>query len=61
MTNYERQILALDDQQLERFVRDWVSEMRSIYVDIQRFTGTGDLGLSDGHKSGSRLRSESRT
>lgn len=44
-TNYQyrRQILALDDDQLEEFVRQWALK-KSDYVEVERFTGTGDMG-----------------
>jgi hypothetical protein len=41
--HYRRQILALDDDQLEEFVRQWVLK-KPEYVEVERFTGTGDLG-----------------
>lgn len=40
---YRRQILALDDDQLEEFVRQWTLK-KSEYVEVERFTGTGDMG-----------------
>jgi len=44
-TNYEyrRQILALDDDKLEEFVRQWVLK-KTDYIEVERFTGTGDMG-----------------
>ena len=39
----DRQILALTDEQLETFVRDWI-EYKTEYVKVQRFTGPGDMG-----------------
>lgn len=44
-TNYEyrRQILALNDDQLEEFVRQWALK-KTEYVEVERFTGTGDMG-----------------
>lgn len=44
MTDYYRLILALDDQQLERFVRDWVDLKKDEFVEVRRYGGTGDLG-----------------
>jgi hypothetical protein len=44
MINYDRLILALDDTQLELFVRDWVNVKSSTYVSVARFSGSGDLG-----------------
>lgn len=44
-TNYQyrRQILALDDDQLEEFVRQWALK-KTEYAEVERFTGTGDMG-----------------
>jgi hypothetical protein len=39
---YDRRLLALDDNELEEFVRQWAS--RKQYHEVQRFTGTGDMG-----------------
>ena len=44
MDNYDRQILGLNDAELERFVRDWVDRKTATYVECARFSGTGDLG-----------------
>jgi hypothetical protein len=44
MHNYDRQILSLDDNELERFVRDWVERRVASYVECARFSGPGDLG-----------------
>jgi hypothetical protein len=41
---FHRDILALDDEDLERFVRDWIARKTSDYVEVQRFSGAGDLG-----------------
>lgn len=41
---YHRQILALDDENLERFVRDWIARKTSDYVEVERFSGAGDQG-----------------
>lgn len=43
-TKYDRQVLALNDSQLEQFVRDWVDAKKSTYVEVTSFTGAGDLG-----------------
>lgn len=40
---YDRLILLLDDEQLEKFCRDWV-EKKSGYVEVRRFAGPGDKG-----------------
>lgn len=42
--NYYRLILALDDKQLERFVRDWVAQLSDDYYEVRRFGAAGDLG-----------------
>jgi hypothetical protein len=39
----ERQLLALTDEQLEQFVREWASH-KTEYAEVQRFTGPGDMG-----------------
>ena len=39
----DRLILALTDDQLEAFVREWVGYKKK-YVEVQRFTGPGDMG-----------------
>lgn len=41
---FHRQILALDDESLERFVRDWIALKTAEYVEVERFSGAGDLG-----------------
>jgi hypothetical protein len=41
---FHRDILALDDEDLERFVRDWIARKTSDYAEVQRFSGAGDLG-----------------
>jgi hypothetical protein len=41
--SYRRHILALDDDQLEEFVRQWALK-KPEYVEVERFTGPGDLG-----------------
>jgi hypothetical protein len=40
---YRRHVIALDDDELEEFVRQWAVKKQQ-YVEVQRFTGTGDLG-----------------
>jgi len=42
--DYDRQILALNDVQLEQFVNDWISCKSKDYVEVARFSGAGDLG-----------------
>jgi hypothetical protein len=42
-SKYHRQLLALTDEELEMFVRDWVSR-RMGYHSVERFSGPGDLG-----------------
>ena len=44
MNNYDRHVIALDDNDLERFVRDWVSAKSPAYHEVARFSGAGDLG-----------------
>jgi hypothetical protein len=39
----ERQILALTDDQLEQFVREWTTHKKE-HLEVQRFTGPGDMG-----------------
>lgn len=41
---YDRDVLALDDVQLEQFVLDWVNSKTNQYVETARFSGAGDLG-----------------
>jgi len=41
---HHRDVLALDDENLERFVRDWIGQKTAEYVEVQRFSGSGDLG-----------------
>lgn len=42
--NYIRQIDALDDDELERFVDDWQTRKATIYMDTERYSGAGDMG-----------------
>lgn len=42
--NYARDIAAMDDDELERFVGDWVATKRASYLDSERFSGAGDKG-----------------
>ncbi len=43
--DYTRDILAMDDAGLERFVRRWASVMtHPTYHHVERFSGTGDMG-----------------
>lgn len=44
ITNYAARIRALDDDALERFVKDWVTRRTRDYVETQRWSGTGDMG-----------------
>lgn len=41
---YDRDVLALDDVQLEQFVLDWVNSKTTQYVESTSFSGAGDLG-----------------
>lgn len=40
----ERLIIAMTDTQLEQFVRDWVEFKTGVYVEVEKFTGAGDMG-----------------
>lgn len=42
--NYDRQILALTDDELEKFTRDWVDAKKAAYFSVTRFSGSGDMG-----------------
>ena len=42
--SYDRDVLALDDVQLEKFVLDWVNSKMTNYYETARFSGAGDLG-----------------
>lgn len=44
MIDYDRQILALDDVQLEKLVREWVAQQKGKYDLVKRFAGAGDMG-----------------
>lgn len=44
MDNYDRLVLSLKDDELERFVRDWVDRKKAIYAETTRFSGAGDMG-----------------
>lgn len=44
MEDYGRRILTLDDDELERFVGDWVARKTGAYLECVRFSGAGDLG-----------------
>lgn len=44
MDNYDRQILSLKDDELERFVRDWVERKSETYIERAKFSGAGDMG-----------------
>jgi hypothetical protein len=41
---YKRLVLALNDDELESFVREWVGHKRTIYEEVTSFGGAGDLG-----------------
>jgi hypothetical protein len=41
---YDRRVLALSDSELEQFVRDWIDAKKPKYVEVESFTGPGDLG-----------------
>ena len=40
---YDRLIIALNDDELEGFVREWALK-KTEYLEVQRFTGPGDMG-----------------
>jgi hypothetical protein len=40
---YDRLIIALGDDELERFVREWALQKKE-YTEVERFTGPGDMG-----------------
>jgi len=42
--DYERQILALKDDELEKLVREWADCQKTLYDSTQRKAGSGDLG-----------------
>ena len=44
MMEWDRHILALNDNGLEQFVREWAAVMTQKYVEVQRFSGAGDMG-----------------
>jgi hypothetical protein len=44
MDNYNRQLLALNDDQLERFTREWIARKAEKYVECTSFRGSGDMG-----------------
>jgi len=44
MIDYDRQLLALDDVQLEKLVREWVAQQKGKYDLVKRFAGAGDMG-----------------
>jgi hypothetical protein len=40
---YDRLIVQLNDEDLEKFVREWASH-KNEYVEVEQFTGPGDMG-----------------
>ena len=42
--NYERHILSLKDDELEKLVRLWAEAQKKLYYSTQRKAGSGDLG-----------------
>jgi hypothetical protein len=44
LPNYSINILALPDERLEAFVKDWLSSKEKAYVETQRWNGPGDRG-----------------
>lgn len=43
-SEYLRSILALTDVELEQFILDWVNVKKQQYVEVVRFSGSGDMG-----------------
>lgn len=41
---YDRLVIALSDEELERFTREWIAEKKAMYFEVKRFGGAGDLG-----------------
>lgn len=41
---YERQILALDNIELEKLIRSWADSQKSLYCSVVRKAGAGDMG-----------------
>jgi hypothetical protein len=44
MPNFDRQLLSLTADELEKFVRDWALQKKTEYHKVEKFTGTGDRG-----------------
>jgi ABC-3C protein len=44
MREYRRRLLALDDAELEHFVRDWVALKKNDYFEVKPYSGPQDLG-----------------
>jgi hypothetical protein len=42
--SFERLIVSMNDETLEQFVRDWVDQKKTEYVEVARFSGSGDMG-----------------
>jgi hypothetical protein len=40
---YDRLTIALGDDELEKFVREWALQKKE-YTEVERFTGPGDMG-----------------
>ncbi len=57
--NYSRDIMAMDDDELERFVDVWLATKQSSYVSSERFSGAGDKGRDVvGYCSSARMSGE---
>jgi hypothetical protein len=41
---YDRLVLALQPDDLEKFILSWLNERQSVYVQSKKFSGTGDAG-----------------
>jgi hypothetical protein len=58
--DYKRHLTALDDNQLEEFVYDWMLNHKSrAYQGVQRFSGSGDMGRDVvGYKTSKKFEGE---
>lgn len=42
--DYAKRLFNLSDDELERFMTDWVASKVTVYADHERFSGAGDMG-----------------
>jgi hypothetical protein len=42
--NYAARVIALNDERLEAFVKDWLTRRTRDYVQCERWSGAGDMG-----------------